>query len=77
MRMSQRLLAFMLVLLYSAALVGACFFIWSLEQLSPAWRSIMIAGVVVGWSWSLTEDMAVDQFVPWVRGPRGREDDRV
>ena len=47
MRMSQRLLTFMLVLLYSAALVGACFFIWSLEQLSPAWRSIMIAGVLV------------------------------
>jgi hypothetical protein len=61
MRMSQRLLAFMWVLLYSAALVGACFFIWSLEQISPVWRSIMIAGVVVGWSWSLTEDMTVDR----------------
>lgn len=74
MGMSQRLLAFMLVLFYSSALVAGCFLIWSLEQLSPVWRSIMVAGVVVGWSWSLTEEMTVDQFLPWVRSHRHRKD---
>lgn len=76
MRLPQRHLAFLLVLLYTAVLVAGCFCIWSLERVTPTWRFLTIAVAVIGWSWSLTEDMTADQVLPRVGG-FGRNEDRA
>jgi hypothetical protein len=64
MRPPPRFSAFLLVLLYTAVLVAGCFYLWSREQLDPVGRSLILGLSVIGWSWSMSEGMTVDQLLP-------------
>lgn len=62
--MRPRILILLLLLTYTAALVGGAFWIWSLEQMPSLARLLFIGLAVLGYSWSLSEDMTLEQVLP-------------
>jgi hypothetical protein len=62
--MRPRLLILLFVLTSTAALVGGALWTGSLEQLPSLVRFLVIGLAVLGYSWSLSEDMTMEQVLP-------------